>query len=111
MKATAMLRQVAVASFVAWSLVGAITPVLMLAQGLPAAGAAARACFIVAILAIGAGAAGISGGVAPEPRISWLQPRRVARRDDGPKTQGPLTLLGLALLVAPQLILVAIALF
>lgn len=106
-----MLRQVAVASIVSWALVGALTPILMWTQGLPASGSAARACFIVAILAIGAGAAGISGGVAPEARISWLQDRRIGRRDDGPQTQGPLTLLGLALVVAPQLILAALWLF
>ena len=110
-KVAAILRQVAVASFVAWVIALAIAPLLMWAQGQSFAGALSRSCFIVAVFVFGAGAAGVSGGVAPEPRFSWMQGRRIESRDKGPKTEGPLTLLGLALFIAPQLVAAGVALY
>lgn len=108
----AALRQVVSVSIVAWLGALVLGLVLVWTLGVGFGPALGRACFIVAIFVFGAGAASIGGGVTGVRPLgpadtAW----RPVSRAGVPDLSGPLTLLGSALLVVPQLLLAGGALY
>lgn len=106
-RAVQTVKQIVRASALAWLIVLVLAPILSWTLGVGFVGAAARACFFVAVIALGAGAASIAGGVTGArplgPADLGFKP---IPRAGVPNLSGPLTLLGTAIFVCPQLILI-----
>ena len=100
-------RQIVRASILAWLIVVLLAPILSWTLGVGFVAAAGRACFFVAVIALGAGAASIAGGVTGArplgpADLGW----KPIPRAGVPNLSGPLTLLGTAIFVCPQLIVI-----
>lgn len=111
-KLAAVVKQIAQASLVSWAAALVVALLLRWTLGVSLTGALARAAFVVGVLLFGAGAASIGGGVVATrplgPMHHWWKP---VRRDDVPRLPDPLTPLGVALFVGPQLISVGVLLY